>query len=61
MLPPWEKIHITDNERYETYELAVLIYKYLLKGYAQFGYDYIEVPFGTVKERTAFILQNLKE
>jgi len=59
LLPPWEKIHITDNERYENFEEAVQIHKHLFTTYREFGYNCIEVPFGNVKERSTFILQHL--
>lgn len=59
ILPPWSKIHVQDNERYETFEQAQQIYKSLLKIYTDFGYKVIEVPFGTVTKRMQFILDNL--
>jgi len=60
ILPPWKEIHITDNERYESFEQAERIYHYLKKGYRQFDYPFIEVPFGSVEERTHFILKAIK-
>jgi len=59
LLPPWKDIHITDNERYESFEQAVEIYKCLKDIYTQFGYKCIEVPFGNVKDRSTFILQSV--
>ncbi len=60
LLPPWESIHITDNERYESFEQAQLIYHHLLKTYSDLGYDCIEVPFGTIEERSNFIFETLQ-
>ncbi len=60
VLPPWEKIHKTDNERYESFDQAQEIYHHLLDTYTDFGYNCIEVPFGNVKERSTFILQHVK-
>ncbi len=60
LLPPWKEIHVTDNERYETYEIGTIIYEYLKKGYKQFGYKTIEVPHGTVEKRIEFILECIK-
>ncbi|UZO80177.1 ATP-binding protein [Aquimarina sp. ERC-38] len=57
ILPPWQKIHITDNERYENYEQASDIYQYVLGAYNLYGYHCIQVPFGTVEERCKFIKQ----
>lgn len=59
ILPPWEEIHETDNERYESFEQATKIYENLLETYTQFGYQCIRVPFGTVKERGNFILEQV--
>lgn len=59
ILPPWQEIHETDNERYESFEQATKIYEYLLKTYTQFGYQCIQVPFGTVEDRGNFILEQV--
>ncbi len=59
MLPPWKEIFVSDNERYESFEIAVEINHHLKKTYQEIGYDIITVPFGTVKERTDFILDSL--
>lgn len=59
ILPPWKQIYTDDNERYETYEQAVEIHDELARSYAYHGYKAIEVPQGTVTERTSFILEHL--
>jgi len=59
LLPPWEEIYTTDNERYESYELSVNIYEHLKIAYAELDYKIIEVPFGKVKARVDFILKQL--
>lgn len=56
---PWKEIHITDNERYETFEEAVSIDTFLIKAYGDLNYKIINVPFGTVDERTNFIIHSL--
>lgn len=56
---PWKKIHLTDNERYETFEEAVTINTFLTKAYLELSYKLINVPFGTVDERTNFIIHSL--
>jgi len=56
LMPPWKDIYTTDNERYESFDESLKIYKSIKKGYSQLGYDFIEVPFGSVKFRTDFIL-----
>lgn len=57
---PWKKIYTSDNERYETFEESLKIDKFLQNAYKEIGYRLIEVPFGTLKERTNFILNALK-
>ncbi|GLB51830.1 ATPase [Neptunitalea chrysea] len=59
ILPPWKEIYISDNERYENYEQAILIFENLKTTYKKYGYNLIEVPFGTIEERADFILSTL--
>lgn len=59
ILPPWEEIYISDQERYETYEQAVLIHKHLIETYEKYGYSLIEVPKDSLENRINFILENL--
>ena len=59
MLPPWKEIYSADNERYESFEQAVEIYHYLKKAYREIGYQIKTVPFGSIEERTNFILDSL--
>jgi len=59
ILKPWQEIYKSDNERYESFEQSKEIYKHLLNGYKSFGYNPINVPFGTIKERTDFILTKI--
>jgi len=60
LMPPWKDIYITDEERYESFEQSLAVYNHLKAAYKSIGYSIIEVPFGTVKERAAFILKNIK-
>lgn len=59
LLPPWESIYIADNERFESFEESVKIHDLLKQVYKRFNYHITEVPFGTIKERTTFIINNL--
>jgi predicted ATPase len=61
LMPPWEEIYISDNERYENFEQALAIHNHLERTYKALGYKIIEVPIGTIKERTDFILSCIKE
>lgn len=56
---PWEEIHTTDNERYESFEESVKIDGFLIEAYSELGYKLISVPFGSVEERTSFIINSL--
>jgi len=59
LLPPWKSIYKSDNERFETFEEAEQIHLSLKQVYTHFGYEITEVPFGTIEERTTFILNTL--
>ena len=56
---PWEEIHTTDNERYETFEEAKTIDGFLLKAYTDLDYKITTIPFGNIEERTNFIINSL--
>ncbi|MCK0159370.1 AAA family ATPase [Allomuricauda sp. F6463D] len=60
IVPPWQEIYVSDNERMETFEEAERIHLALQKTYTQFGYDPIEVPKDAVLNRIDFILETLK-
>ena len=59
ILPPWEEIYLSDEERYENFEQANLIYHFLKDTYESYGYELIEVPKNTLDNRILFILDNL--
>ena len=59
ILPPWEEIYESDEERYENFEQAKLIFDHLKETYLHYGYNLIEVPKGNVDERVEFILNQL--
>ena len=41
VLPPWKEIYISDSERYENYEQAVLIHEHLMETYEKYGYSIV--------------------
>lgn len=59
ILPPWEEIYISDNERYESFEQAQIIHTHLVETYKSYGYELIEVPKADLDTRINFILSNL--
>lgn len=60
ILPPWQEIYKSDNERYESFEQSNLIYNHLVETYKKFGYNLIHVPKDTVENRVKFIYSYLK-
>jgi predicted ATPase len=60
VLPPWEEIYVSDNERYESFEEAQEIHNHLVNTYQSYGYNLIEVPKETVENRVLHILDKLK-
>ena len=59
ILPPWEDIYVSDNERYENFEQAKLIHNHLVETYESYGYQLTEVPKANLETRITFILNNL--
>jgi len=59
LMPPWEKIYITDTERYESFEQSLAIYNHLKHTYQNLDYDVKEIPPGSVNERLNFILKTV--
>jgi predicted ATPase len=59
ILPPWEAIYVSDNERLESFAEALEIHHYLSRSYERYGYDPVSIPEGTVGERAARILIDL--
>jgi predicted ATPase len=59
LLPPWEAIYISDNERLESFKEAMEINGHLEAVYKNCGYQPKSVPEGTVEERITFILNEL--
>ena len=60
IMPPWKEIHISDNERFESFEESMQVHECLVKCYAQFGYDVQVVPKMEVIKRASYILTHLK-
>ncbi len=59
ILKPWKTIYTQDNERYESFEQALIIHDFLVKSYTEYGYTIIDTPFGTIEERIEFIENHL--
>lgn len=59
VVPPWQQIYVSDNERLETFGEAEKIHEALINTYTKFGYDPIIVPKKPVPDRIGFILDTL--
>ena len=59
LLPPWKQIYKTDCGRFESFDDVLQIHEHLKNTYKSLGYNITEVPFGTVEERTNFILNTI--
>jgi predicted ATPase len=54
ILPPWEEIYTTDDERTMGFDLVVPFHEHLVEAYESAGYELVEVPKDTVEARVAF-------
>ena len=61
LLPPWETIYRTDEERDQTFAEAVQVFKSVSSWYSRCGYRLLEVPLGPVSERVDFVLMAVAE
>ncbi|RNC64930.1 AAA family ATPase [Proteiniphilum sp. X52] len=61
MLPPWREIYQTDNERKQEWKEAVLTFEKMCGTYESYGYNIIEIPKKSVRERADFISEFIKE
>lgn len=59
ILPPWEEIFESDNERYENYDQAKQIHNHLVETYEGYGYTLNEVPKADLNTRIDYILSQL--
>lgn len=59
ILPPWLEIYKDDAERFETFKQATDIYHHLKDTYIHFNHEVIEVPFGSIQDRTQYIINSI--
>ena len=59
MAPPWQDIFCNDTERKHSFEEAVVEYQQLIKFYAHSGYNIVELPKMSVKERFKFVISSI--
>ena len=56
VLPPWEEIYVTDDERDHTFAHAVRVYESLVAWYQLCGYRVMPVPMLPAAERCDYVL-----
>lgn len=60
ILPPWQAIYKTDNERKQSWKEALFTFEKMKETYREYGYNVIEVPKVSVLERQQFIINQTK-
>ncbi|WP_029278180.1 AAA family ATPase [Pedobacter borealis] len=60
ILPPWEDIYVPDNERWQSFEEAILINQAIRETYTECGFTLVDVPKLSPTERIRFVLDFIK-
>ncbi len=55
ILPHWQEIYAQDEERKQSFDVAVATYEAMVATYTKLGYQLIDVPTGPIEERVEFI------
>lgn len=55
LAPPWEEIYRKDAERPQSYARSVELHAELVRTYRECGFDAVELPRASVRERVAFV------
>lgn len=61
LLPPWKEIYTTDEERYESFDMAIELHHHLKNAYENLNYNVLDVPIGKVDFRVDFILKHIEK
>ena len=54
--PPWREIFGNDEERRQSWSVAVRTYEIMVETYSDYGYELVEVPRAPVEERVEFVM-----
>ena len=54
--PPWKEIFGADEERRQSWEVAVRTYETMVGTYSDLGYALVELPCTTVERRADFVI-----
>lgn len=60
VMPPWREIYQNDAERKQDFAEAIASYDAAVAVYREFGYEPVEVPKVSVRDRVAFILERVE-
>lgn len=55
--PPWREIYSGDEERRQSWEVAVRTFEVMRETYAHLGYELVELPRASVAERAEFVIR----
>lgn len=58
--PPWKEIFGPDEERRQSWQIAVRTYETMARTYTVLGYTLIELPRVSIPERVRFLLETLE-
>ena len=53
--PPWQEIYGKDEERRQSWDVAVRTYEQMVETYTDLGYELMELPRATVEQRARFV------
>jgi predicted ATPase len=59
--PPWKEIYGRDEERRQSWDVAVRTYEIMVLTYTELGYELTELPRATVEQRTDFVVAALSK
>ncbi|HEY8997456.1 MAG TPA: AAA family ATPase [Edaphobacter sp.] len=57
--PAWEEIYVTDAERRQDFDEAIATFGLMVRTYKDCGYQLVELPKASVRERAEFVLRYL--
>ncbi|MGB3898540.1 MAG: AAA family ATPase [Mesorhizobium sp.] len=58
--PPWPAIFGQDEERRQSWQVALRTHETMVRTYTRFGYTLVELPLAPVSERVRFVLDRLE-
>ena len=56
VFPPWRDIYVVDAERREDWSRMEAVFQSIMSTLPELGYDPVVVPFGSIMQRAAFVL-----